>query len=111
MIDFKLNDGQIVFESGVLQYADGAERVRQQLEVRLSIFRGDWFLDGEFGVPYLDSILGKRITLNGALSAIRTEILAVEGVIKLNSFDYNLDRKKKLLSVEFEAQIDYGIAA
>jgi len=108
MIDFRLKDGQIVFDSSVLQYVDGSERVRQQLEVRLSIFRGEWFLDGEFGVPYLDSVIGKRITLNGALSAIRTEILAVEGVIKLNSFDYNLNRKKKLLSVEFEAQTDKG---
>lgn len=111
MIDFRLKDGQIFFESGVLQYVDGAERVRQQLEVRLSIFRGEWFLDGEFGVPYFESILGKQITLNGALSAIKTEILAVDGVSKINTFEYNFDRKERLLTVNFEVETPYGIVA
>lgn len=111
MIDFRLKDGKIVFDSGVLQYVDGAERVRQQIEIRLSIFRGEWFLNGDFGVPYLQSVLGKQLTVNGALSVSKREILAVDGVQKLNSFEYKLERKERRLSIEFEAQTAYGIVS
>lgn len=108
MIDFKLTDRQITFQSGDLQYVDGAERVRQQIEFRLSLFRGEWFLDGDFGTPYFQSILGKQLTINGAINAIRTEIMAVEGVTGLSNFTWNLDRQNRLLTVTFEAQTDYG---
>lgn len=109
MIDFRLSNDGIAFRNGLLQYVDGAERVRQQLEFRLSLFRGEWFLDGEFGTPYFQSILGKQLTINGAVNAIKTEILDVEGVTRLNEFNWGLDRPSRRLSVTFEAQTDYGI--
>ena len=109
MIDFRITDGKIGFQNGLLQYVDGAERVRQQLEFRLSLFRGEWFLDGDFGTPYFQSILGKQLTINGAISAIRREILDVDGVTGINEFTWSLDRANRKLSVEFEARTDYGI--
>ncbi|MFV5926793.1 hypothetical protein ACLIKC_06890 [Klebsiella aerogenes] len=109
MIDFRLKDGEIAFQNGLLQYVDGAERVRQQLEFRLSLFRGEWFLDGDFGTPYFQSILGKQVTETGAINAIKSQILDVDGVTAINSFNWNFDRKNRLLTVEFEAQTDYGI--
>ncbi|WP_158782510.1 hypothetical protein [Pantoea sp. BAV 3049] len=109
MIDFRLTDGKISFADGLVQYVDGAERVRQQIEFRLSLFRGEWFLDGDFGTPYFQSILGKQVTINGAISAIKTQILDVDGVTTLNDFTWSLDRENRKLSVEFEAQTDYGI--
>ena len=109
MIDFRLKDGKIAFQNGLLQYVDGAERVRQQLEFRLSLFRGEWFLDGDFGTPYFQSILGKQVTETGAISAIKAQILDVDGVTAINSFNWNFDRKNRRLTVEFEAQTDYGI--
>ncbi|AHF77888.1 Phage protein [Sodalis praecaptivus] len=109
MIDIKITDGKIVFQSGDLQYVDGAERVRQQIEFRLSLFRGEWFLDADFGTPYFQSILGKHLTINGAINALRAEILAIDGVTGLKDFTWDLDRKNRLLTVEFEAQTDYGL--
>ncbi|QKJ86691.1 Phage protein [Paramixta manurensis] len=111
MLDFKLKQGQVVFENGLLQYVDGAERIRQQLEFRLSIFRGEWFLDSEFGTPYFQSILGKRLTINGAISVIKTEIRAVEGINDISNFRWSLDRANRKLSVEFEAKTDFGIVS
>lgn len=109
MIDFRLTDNKVVFTNGLLQYVDGAERVRQQVEFRLNLWRGEWFLDSQFGTPYLQDILGKQVTLNGALSAIRTEILAVEGVTGIVEFTYNFDRAERKLSIEFTANTECGL--
>lgn len=108
MIDFKITDGKWDFSGGNIQFVDGAERVRQQLELRLSLWRGEWFLDSEFGTPYQQSILGKALTLEGALAAIRAEILKVEGVQTITSFDYDYDRKSRKLSVNFDCSTNYG---
>lgn len=109
MLDFRLNDNKIVFTNGLLQFVDGAERVRQQIEFRLNLWRGEWFLDSEFGTPYLQDVLGKQVTLNGALSAIRAEILAVDGVTGIVEFSYKFDRENRKLSIDFTANTDYGL--
>lgn len=109
MIDFRIADNKVLFTNGLLQYVDGAERVRQQVEFRLNLWRGEWFLDSQFGTPYLQDVLGKQVTLNGALSAIRTEILAVEGVAGIVEFSYNFDRAERKLSIEFTANTEYGL--
>ena len=110
MIDFKLTDGKLVFDTvGNLHCVDGAERVRQQVEFRLSLFRGEWFLDSEFGTPYLESILGKQITINAALAAIKSQIRQVDGVKSITEFSYQLDRKTRLLTINCTLQTDYGL--
>lgn len=110
MIDFRLIDGKLLTDkSGNFKLVDGAERVRQQVEFRLSLFRGEWFLDSEFGTPYLESVLGKQVTINAALSTIKTEILGVEGVTKIEDFSYQLNRQTRLLTINCSLQTDYGL--
>ncbi|WP_158783807.1 hypothetical protein [Pantoea sp. BAV 3049] len=99
MVDFRLTDGKISFTDGLVQYVDGAERIRQQIEFRLSLFRGEWFPDGEFGTPYFQSILAKQATINGAISAIKTQILEVDGVTTLNDFTWSLSVESRVRDV------------
>ena len=49
------------------------------------------------------------MTETGAINAIKAQILDVDGVTAINSFNWNFDRKNRRLTVEFEAQTDYGI--
>lgn len=109
MIDIKCSDGKWLFEDGDIVLIDGAERVRQQLEFRLSLWRGEWFLDPSFGTPYENRILGKALTLEGAIAAIRTEIMAVEGVNTITRFDYTYERKTRKLTIDFECATEYGL--
>ena len=89
-------------ENNYLSIVLGAERVRQQLACKLKLWREEWFLDTEFGTPYLQSILGKQITLNGAIAAIRISIQEVADVRSITSFTYNFIRSERRLEVEFE---------
>lgn len=92
-----------------LYLLDGAEAVRQQLVVKLNLWTGTWFLNTEFGTPYLQDILGKRITLGGAIAAIKTSINEVNGVQSIDEFTYQFDRQNRKLSITFTVTTPYGI--
>ena len=92
-----------------LKLVDSAEQVRQQLIIKLRLWRGEWFLDTEFGTPYIQQILGKQLTLSGALAALRKSILEVSGVRQILSFEYSFSNSTRKLSVSFTADTPYGI--
>ncbi len=92
-----------------LTLCDGAERVRQQIKIKLKLFSGEWFLDTEFGTPYLEKILGKQLTLAGAVAALKKSILQVDGVEHITRFDFNFNRSTRQLDVDFDVMSAYGL--
>lgn len=92
-----------------MQLVSGSERVRQQLEIKLRLWRGEWFLDTGFGTPYLQTILGKQLTLSGAVAALRKSILEVNDVVKIAEFEYNYSRQQRTLTVDFSVETPFGI--
>jgi len=92
-----------------LTLCDGAERVRQQIKIKLKLFSGEWFLDTEFGTPYLEQILGKQLTLAGAVAALKKSILEVEGVEYIPRFDFVFNRSSRTLDVDFDVMSIYGL--
>lgn len=92
-----------------LYVIQGAERVRQQLTVKLNLWTEEWFLDTEFGTPYLERILGKQISLAGAVAALKRSIMEVGDVKKITSFNTQFDRKTRQLKVVFECSTQFGI--
>lgn len=110
MLDIALSSNHDLDTSSLdLKLVDKAEQVRQQLLIKLKLWRGEWFLDTEFGTPYLQQILGKQLTLSGALAALRKSILEVEGVQQILSFSYKFNNSTRKLEVEFTANTPYGI--
>lgn len=87
----------------------GADRVRQNLLIKLRLWTGEWFLDTEFGTPYLESILGKDLSLNGALAALKTSILEVADVSDITAFTHAFDRSARKLTVNFEVATPFGL--
>lgn len=110
MLDIALTTFHDIDTSSLdLKLVDKAEQVRQQLLIKLKLWRGEWFLDTEFGTPYLQQILGKQLTLSGALAALRKSILEVEGVRQILSFSYTFSNATRKLTVNFTADTPYGI--
>lgn len=101
--------GDLALDGLNLFVVTGADAVRQQLDIKLSLWTGSWFLDTEFGTPYLESILGKRVTLNGAVAALKTAIMEIEDVSQITKFNYSFGRKDRKLNVQFECQTPYGL--
>ena len=102
-------DNDLDLSRGDMRLIDGAERVRQQIAIKLKLWQGEWFLDTDFGTPYLAAILGKQLTLSGAIAAMRKSILEVEGVRKITAFTYNFNSAARSIAVAFTAETPYGL--
>jgi hypothetical protein len=89
---------------------DGAARVGQQIKVTLLTFLGEWFLDTSFGVPYFDQVLVKNPDRAAVEAVFRARILDVPGVSRVRRLALAIDRVRRVLSVEFEAESAYGLA-
>lgn len=109
MKDFALNaDGELDLSAGDLRMIDGVERVRQQLEIKLSLWAGEWFLDTEFGTPYLQKILRSGGNLNPARDAFRKSALEVDGVTDVR-MNLSLDKANRKLNTVMLAESAYGV--
>jgi len=87
---------------------DGAERVRQHLDIKLKLWAGEWFMDTEFGTPYLSNILGKQVSLAGSVAALKKSISDVDGVQSITRFEFDFNRSSRNLDVNFDVQTPYG---
>lgn len=111
MNDLALNPltGDLLITGLDLSVIKGADRARQNLEIKLKLWQGEWFLDTEFGTPYIDQILGKQITLSGSVAALKKSILEVSDVSGIESFKYNYDRQARSMKVDFSCSTPYGL--
>ena len=103
------NSHDLDLTSQGLQIVQGADRVRQNILIKLRLWVGEWFLDTEYGTPYLEDILGKRISLGGSIAAIRASILEVDGVDAITEFNYSFNRKTRTLDYNFVASTPFGL--
>jgi hypothetical protein len=110
MIDIALDTtGDLAIVNNDLTMLDGAERVRQHLQIKLRLWTTEWFLDTEFGTPYLPEIIGKQLSLGGSVAALKNSILEVDGVQTIERFDYEFNRADRTLKVDFDVLTPYGL--
>ena len=93
--------GDVAVSGGQLQIADGVEALRQAIQMRLSIWAGEWFADRSVGVPYL-RFLGVPGATTLAESLLRRAIATTPGVATLDRFSLTLDARRRA-RVSFEA--------
>lgn len=105
----KLSDtGDYVFGSGELDfYIDEPAAVAQLVETNLLLWLGEWYLDIEAGVPYLQGVLGKH-SLESANSVIRQAILETQGVLNIESLDSSINQDTRLYTVTATINTIYG---
>ena len=83
------------------------ELVRQRLEINLKMIRGEWFADVNYGVPYFESIYGKR-PLNEVDAVFKTTIRRTEGVNSITNYVSTLDAKTRTYKAQFSVLTDTG---
>ena len=79
------------------------DRVAQSIRTRLRWWRGEWFLDTARGVPYLEQLLGKGVSLDTIRSVLRREIEQVAGVTRVTSIEITSDRATRYSTIDIEA--------
>lgn len=99
----------LIIKDGDIVLIDNAERVVQQIKIKLKSFLGEWFLDTTYGIPYLEDILIKNPSIDHIRNILRQEIIDVDDVTAVTSLSVLLNRQSRTLTVNFEAQTTFGL--
>ncbi len=93
--DIKLDSSGDLPEVG--RYVEGAELVRQRVELRLGLHVGEWLTDRDAGMPWLDWSQVKPPPLADIRAKIRSEIGAVPGVVEVTALSVDYDPSTRTL--------------
>lgn len=114
-VDFALDtNGDLIIP---LRYTRGLEAVGQGIRIRMQMFKGEWFLNLEEGLPYLendevaeaDALLGQRFDQVKALAAFRRVLLATPYVESILSLGVSFDGSTRTMRVEWRVKSALGV--
>lgn len=93
-MDIKLSNNGIVFTNDLQLTESPEEKLRQRLALRFGTFYGTWFMETDYGLDYINDIIGKGRTKISIDSIIRKEISKEKYVDSIISFESSVvDRK------------------
>jgi len=110
-MDLLLNaDHDIVWANGPLLKEQTTQSrvdvVAQRLLILLSTFEGEWFLDTSYGIPYFQSVLGRKTKKSTVDLIFQREILAENGVKELTFFESTIVNRQ--YSLTFRVKVTTG---
>lgn len=79
------------------------EVVAQRLSIRLQTFLGEWFIDTQYGVPYWQRILGKKVTKTAVDRIFQEQILSERGVREITTFTSTFKNREYDMSFRVRA--------
>lgn len=85
-----------------------SEYVAQKLRIRLSFFLGEWYLNTNKGLPYFQEIFKKNPNLNLIEDVFKTEIISIDYVEEIVSFDIQADVGTRKLTINFVVKLTDG---
>ena len=101
--------GDLVFANRDLATLSGAELVQQRLAITPKMFKGEWFLDADAGIPYFQEILKKGVATTVVDAILRKAVLDTEDVNRLLTYTPAvLDKVNRIISVAFTVDTVYG---
>lgn len=109
MRDIKLNNqGDIEINSmNDIRMIDSIEEISQRLRHSLITEMKEWFLDLDFGIPWIDMLQEKtepEVYRKEVLKVLKSD-QAVKKVLYINT---EFDRQNRYLEIDFKVQLDEG---
>ena len=93
--------GDFTFGRGRANYISKSKAIAQNVRTRIRSFAGDWFLDIEHGIDWLN-LLGRPGTERRIIRAIERQILQTEGVLTVESINIVRRDRNRKISIEAE---------
>ena len=89
-----------------IEIARGAEDIRQRVIERLRHWQGEWFMDRNSGVPYMEGVFSRPVSLVVVASVLRHAIRQVRGVSGVTLLSLSLDPENRKLV--WSADVSWG---
>lgn len=93
------NTHDMLFGHGLQDFLRDSEAVQQNVKTRIYLLKGEWFLDTDAGLPWLQEIMVKPENLQLFESLLKAEILETFGVKEITSFDLVFNRSTRVVTV------------
>lgn len=107
--DYTTGTYDMIFDNGTCPTtSDLVDVVTQRLYIRLKTLFQEWFLNVEYGVPYLERILGKKIRKSTVDIIIQEQIMMEKGVKQIVSFQSTFDGPSRVYSCRFTVKAEDG---
>jgi hypothetical protein len=105
-----IDDDYQVGEGGRIRLASAIKTVKDRILTRLQTELGEWFLDNRVGVPWYTTssqrgILGSKMQSDEISAILRRQILDVDGVVRIETFDIDFDNSSRSLSVNADVTV------
>ena len=108
--DLRLTNGDVVIDPFDLQLnTQGLEAVGQRIAITLNTFKGEFFLNTEFGAPWLQTVFRKGVSKNLIDTQIKNVIGGVPGVLQIVEYSSVITPTLRCMSITFKARVDEGI--
>lgn len=82
-----------------LKLTDETNVVAQRVKRALLLFKGEYFLDSEIGMPYYDDILGTKNSIDTIQAIFINAIREVKGVADIKEFNIAFDDPTRTLTI------------
>jgi len=101
--DVVWNNGPLTKEFTTQPYT---QTVSQRLKIRLLNFKGEWFMDLNYGPPYWQEILAMKVSKSRVDRIFQQQILLENGVREIVSFSSTLINRQ--YSLKFQVKVVSG---
>lgn len=106
LMDFATND--LMITNGDLSLATGDVAIQQDLQQRLQLWLGEWFLDTTKGVPYRQQILIKNPNMDVVQADITGTVTDTPGIEQILDINFSFNGPGRALTVVVSAQTSSG---
>lgn len=108
-MDLKLDSsGDFLFVNGECPVTTSDfDVVAQRLLIRLKTFQNEYNFNTQYGIPYFQRILGKKVRKQEVDNIFQQSIIEEEGVTEI--IDFNSTFVNNIYSLRFKAKNDKGL--
>lgn len=100
----------LLFENGECPVTKGrTDNVEQRLYIKLRTFKGEWYLNTNYGLPWLEEVLGVKVRKSTVDMIIQKAILEEAGVERITSFTSTMSPSVRTYSCSFSVKTDEGL--
>lgn len=105
MKDLKLSGQSLAIENFDLVLVEGNDATIQRIDQKFQIWLGEWFLDINAGVPWLENVMGQRPSEQVMATLLRDVVSNDPGIDELLEISINFVGESRKLEIIWSARL------